>query len=148
MMKKLFQIILVLLITLPFLNACKEDDNNEKVEKPSILGTWGITQFNFDISVSDISLADYLVDSLNFSSQEVTIAEALIRSEMNTLFENETITFIDDQTYEVFIDSNLETGSWNLNEEQTSLTISPMGDVQIAVAVTSLSDEVLQIAVR
>jgi hypothetical protein len=144
-MKKLLQFTFYLLITATTLQSCKEDDSNPEVEKLAIQGVWGVTQFNVAINISGISLADFLVDSLNFASQEVIIAEALIRSEVNGLFENQTITFKNDQTYEILIDSNLETGSWKLNDAQTILTVTPLGDQEIDLKVASLSDEVLRI---
>lgn len=147
-MKKLLHITLKLLIVTILLTACKDDENTKKDQKPSLVGTWSVTQFNVDLSVGGISLADYLVDSLEFSSQEVTVAEALIRSEINDIFENETITFKENSTYEVLIDNNLETGNWELNSEQTVLLISPMTDQTIQLAVNSLSEEVLKIGLN
>ncbi|MFQ3214271.1 MAG: hypothetical protein ACJAT1_000987 [Marivirga sp.] len=143
-MKKLLYIALYLSVTIPLLSACKEDEKNTEADKPSIVGIWGITQFDVEISIGGISLADFLVDSLDFSSPEVAIAEALIQSEVKSLFENEAITFKNDQTYEVLVDSNLQIGTWDLNADQTVLTISPIEGQQIALEVTSLSDEVLR----
>ncbi len=144
-MKNLLHITCYLLLSVLLLTSCKEDESNADTKESSIIGTWGITQFDVDISISGISLADYLIDSLDFSAQEVTIAEALIRSEVDALFESETITFKSDQTFEVLVDDKLETGGWSLSDDQSTLIISGIEDQQISLAVTSLSEEVLKV---
>ncbi len=148
MMKKLIHILLVTTLFTMAFTACKQDKNNEDPAQSALIGKWKVLQFDVDLSIAGISLADYLVDSLGFSAQEVTIAEAVIRSETNDVFEEQTITFNSNNTYEVTLDGEPESGSWLLNDDQTILTIITNNDRQIALAVSSLSSEVLEIGLN
>ena len=147
-MKRLIIYIILLTIISPLLDACNKEKEVEKKNQDLLIGTWSTTQFELELNANEISIEAYLTDSLGLSAQEVTIASSVIKSEVADLFENQTITFTNGQTYEVSINNETQTGNWSLSDDQKLLSIFIMEDLKIDLEITSISDEVLQLRIN
>jgi len=147
-MKRLIIYIILLTITSLLLDACNKEKEVGKKNKDLLIGTWSTTQFELELRANDISIEAYLIDSLGLSAQEVTVAASVIKSEVADLFENQTITFTSEQTYETSLNNEVQTGTWTLSDDQKLLTIFVLEDFKIDLEITSISDEVLQLRIN
>ncbi|MBN1118026.1 MAG: DUF4923 family protein [Bacteroidales bacterium] len=117
--------------------AC-EKNNNES----NLVGKWSITSSEMDISVGDLSLVDYIAESMD-TTEAVAAAYAelfsqLLKSQMSGTFE-----FKSDGTYTANYGGGTDSGTWELNNDGNVITTDKGTDDETEMEVVKLTKDEL-----
>ncbi|GHB45704.1 lipocalin family protein [Mongoliitalea lutea] len=128
-MKNLLKYYSLLLVCLLFLSSCNNDD---EPEVSPIVGTWSFDDFELkSVTVNGQPLVQFL-QFLGASQQEALEAEAEIKEIISATanFENTTLNFRSDGTYEIRVNGVIEeSGTYELINGNTLLRLLSEGNV-------------------
>jgi len=143
-MRKYSIIIITSIVTSLLTIACNKDENPE-AEQSLIVGDWSVSQFEADILINGSELANFLVNTFNLSSQEVAIAELLIRNEIEDQVEGQLIQFRNDDTYAFTFDGESQIGTYRYLKEENQLILMPDNETEFAFEIKELGDNLLEL---
>lgn len=129
-----FLLLLVILLPLAFMVSCSDDEEIDR--EPLIIGTWTLASQN----VSNAVLNGVSVDVSQSPFKEL-VGDLII------IPENSEITFNPDRTYTVKApqQSSDFSGTWELSDDQTRITLSGLEDAEALLGSNSLVFDILNI---
>jgi hypothetical protein len=113
--------VLLMIPCLLLLTGCNKDEEDE-ITTSNIIGKWTISAVTFDIKIGEVSLIDYLIDQLGLTEEEADLYRSLIDSELDSEFEG-TIEFKSNQTFNIDIGGESDTGTWELSSDNKTLIL-------------------------
>ena len=132
-------LIMGLLIT-----SCNKDD--DKDAQDDLIGTWNVWASNFNTSVGDTTLTQYLIDSLGMSADQAQIYTTVFNSTLQQSISG-TLTFKSDNTYTSTLGGQTDTGTWSLSNDRKKLTMtSTTNSTPIQLDVVMLTNENLEVS--
>ncbi|ADR20927.1 hypothetical protein MATR_14470 [Marivirga tractuosa] len=110
---KNLKIILIAVFTAFLFQSCSEDESQES----KIIGIWKVDNIEFDVSINDQGFSEFLGDDSG-------VLETLLVSEIEGEFENITLDFKSDNSYEITSPNEpTETGTWTVSSDGRELII-------------------------
>jgi hypothetical protein len=142
-MKKYFYLLLMS-ITITLFTSCGSDDGDEIAESNNLIGAWGISGVEIEITINDTDFVQWMIDNLALSDDDATVIQALFQEGFEEDFTG-TMTFNEDGSYSSDFDGEVETGTWTLNG--STLTLMQAGEDNVTATVVSLTGSALVIEI-
>lgn len=118
MKMKLIKGIALVMITGIVFASCSKDSDPAK----DIIGTWTISNVEFDATVGTKSLMQYYMDEFGMTEPQATAAMAAFNAVLAMQFTG-TIEINADNTYEADMGGESDSGTWSLSADNEKLTI-------------------------
>ena len=134
----LSKFVLVLLVI--FSTSCGDDDGDGEEANviDLLIGTWTTDQIvSVTTSVDGQSILDYLVNEVGMSPTDAAVREALIQSALEQEVTG-TLTINADNTYESMFAGGMDSGTWSLSADETTLTMFEGPDT-IIITINSIT---------
>ncbi|WP_445386455.1 hypothetical protein ACT6NV_06555 [Robiginitalea sp. IMCC44478] len=142
-MKKLSNILFALFIItflLGFSSCNKDDDGGDGINlttRELLIGTWSVSDYDFNITVGSQSLIDYLVEVEGLPPAEAAAQyaffEAILVSDLTG-----TLTLKSDDTYVSSFGDRSTSGTWSLSADEKTLTLIE-GEDNVILMINSIS---------
>ena len=130
--------------SLVFFNSCETDDDEQV--KSDLIGTWTIDDSDVEIKVGGVDLVDYLMEMFDIPQEHAQDFADLFSDDYGSV-DAGTITFKEDNTYQVNFGDDVENGTWSVSSDGKTLTITETdGDGEVYVdnlTITSLTSSML-----
>jgi hypothetical protein len=111
--------------SLVFFNSCETDDDEQV--KSDLIGTWTIDDSDVEIKVGGVDLVDYLIEMFDIPQEQAQDIADLLSGDYGDV-EASTITFNEDNTYQVNFGDGVENGTWSVSSDGKTLTITEVND--------------------
>ena len=125
-----------------FLSNCSEEESSSQ-----IVGTWNVTNVDFDAYVGSMTVEDYYLNELGLTPQETAIALKNFNDEAEAYLESSLIEFEADFYYWTNIgDPAGDEGEWSINANETLIILDQGTIWETPITVNSLSGNSLNIS--
>jgi len=144
-MKKLFVnpvIVLTLIASLFFVSSCTKE---EKIDPADLIGTWDMGQVSVDVKVGPVSLLQFLKTTLMLGDQEAQAIVDQITSEFSDIGGG-TITFNEDNSYEMVEGDLGELGTWEVEGDKLHMTAAGETPVDDPLIIRNLNSSAALVA--
>ena len=104
-----------------------------------LIGTWTTTEIDINAYVGAQSLEDYLIDELGLSPEEAAAYIAMLVDNLEPELTG-MLTINEDYTYESAFDGGTDSGTWELSEDEMTLTLFEGLDT-IVITINSITED-------
>jgi len=126
-----------------FLTNCSE----EKTSSSALVGTWNVTNVEYDAYVGSMTVEDYYLNELGLSQQLTDIAMSMFNDEAKSYLESTLIEFEADYWYWTNIgDPAGDEGNWSINDNETLIILDEGTIWETPITVHSLTSTSLNIS--
>ncbi|MGB5238603.1 MAG: hypothetical protein WBM43_14935 [Flavobacteriaceae bacterium] len=135
-------------------NSCSETDcdDSDPYKNPGIegscdgdpgiaellIGTWTTTETDINAYVGSQALEDYLIDVVGLSPEEAAAQIEMLTDSLESELRG-MLTINEDNTYESDFESGSDSGTWELSEDEMTLTLFEGSDT-IVVSINSITE--------
>jgi hypothetical protein len=136
-----YKFLAVILIGL-FAFACSDQSDvpdGSNISTSKIVGTWYTDSSRINLSINDTNLVDYLVERLQLTNNEAQLEFDSIVSEIKPNMVGQ-VSFNKDYTYNTLFNSEGGSGLWEINSDETRVTLDPGTQDESELRILSLDE--------
>jgi hypothetical protein len=134
----------IVLIMGILITACDKDDDKDFEE--DLFGTWETWAASFDTMVDNMTLEQYLLDSLGLTADETQLYIVIFNASLELSYDG-TVTFKSDNTYTSTSSQGGQTdsGTWSLTTDRKKLTLTSNMFIPVELDVVRLDSDELEV---